>query len=558
MYIIFKIQYKMLKFKHIHNSLYNNKIFFREEKVIFMGLENGCENSAENTDKKSPYPELSEEEKKLSLEFKEKKELQKQLKFLTDVLFDILVDFQLSKELTIEDFPNADINSPEDIAYIDLYNLKRNKIVEQIEELNRDLKKSNDKNLEFQEKTEELRYKIENLTETIRELLLKKFRLGAEIEDLRETIHTLENALGKHHITGLPSQRILEDTLTDRLENIEDKKPVKLCYMDLTDFKNVNTVIHYNNADKVLKIYGEALQEALQNLKFTDKNKKIIPYHTHGDEFALILENISNDEIVEYARAVEEIAQEKIQKLLIDLKKERDEKNKLMFPNLTEIHTSLSFGVTDLLPKDKVNTLTLRSNRLLDAVKYFKKGDIIIKNPDNTYTIYSGFENSDNGYSKQKTYEEIQELIHLSENKKQEIAENERKRRAEDKQKMEEQTREWKKDFSKYPNIPEILSKSLENNETFDDFSSELKELQRKNAELSKNTENHENIISEVETYLSRKLTASQRDMLPFIYNLPKNNSKSLLIIQKTLQSFDFTTKEVKILMRSGLLGVRE
>jgi len=190
--------------------------------------------------------------------------------------------------------------------------------------------------------------------------------------------------------------------------------------MDLTDFKRVNTVIHYDNADKVLQIYGQALQEAIP--RFTDSSKKITPYHPHGDEYALLFENITSDEIVEYVRKVEEIAQEKIEALTIELQQQKDDKGKLVFPNLQEINTNLSFGVTDFLPKDTVDTVFLRSHRLLDAVKYFKKGDTIIKNPDSTkggYIIYSGFTNSDSnmGHKILKTEEEVDKYITLAENK---------------------------------------------------------------------------------------------------------------------------------------------
>jgi len=74
----------------------------------------------------------------------------------------------------------------------------------------------------------------------------------------------------------------------------------------------------------------------------------------------------------------------------------------------------------NLASEDTVDTVFLRSHRLLGAVKYFKKGDTIIKNPDSAkggYIIYSGFTNSDNRVEVIKTDEEIEEYIDLAENK---------------------------------------------------------------------------------------------------------------------------------------------
>ncbi|HID92218.1 TPA: diguanylate cyclase [Candidatus Peregrinibacteria bacterium] len=543
--------------KKIHHCLNSNKKFFREEKVIFMKLENNSENNSEenmSVEEKEFEDAFSKiygghnlpvEEKKLALKYKENQELQKQNRFFRDLLNDILTDFHFSKELRIEDFSNADPDSTEYKAYkayIDLYNEKRKKTLKEIEILITELKESKSENLVFKKR-------IRELIERIRGLLLEKAITESEKNFTIGKIRKLEDKLGENQLTGLPTERILKE----KLEKIpyDNKKSIKVCYMDLTNFKNVNTVLGYGNADKVLQIYGKALKEAIPI--FEGENKKITPYHPHGDEFALMFENITDKEIVEYARAVEKIAQGEIKNFEKKLQIEKDEDGETVLLDDDEIYTHLSFGVMDFLPSYTVENIISRSNKLLDAVKCFKKGDIIKNNSEKDgCDIYSGFCNSTIGYEKYKTKEEVYMLIKRAREKLKAAEIKAQNRRKEDKQKMKERTQEWKRDYSEYINLPKILKKSLVNNEISDNFSDELKELQRKNAG------DHNNRISIVENYLNRTLTQSQKKIIEIVYKFPQTSLYEIIGKRDFLLNHGFSKKEVKILLRSGLVGVRE
>ncbi|HIQ56642.1 TPA: diguanylate cyclase [Candidatus Gracilibacteria bacterium] len=541
----------------MHHCLNSNKKFFREEKVIFMKLENNSENNSEenmSVEEKEFEDAFSKiygghnlpvEEKKLALKYKENQELQKENRFFIDLLNDILTDFHFSKELRIEDFSNADPDSTEYKAYkayIDLYNEKRKKTLKEIEILITELKESKSENLVFKKR-------IRELIERIRGLLLEKAITESEKNFTIGKIRKLEDKLGENQLTGLPTERILKE----KLEKIpyDNKKSIKVCYMDLTNFKNVNTVLGYGNADKVLQIYGKALKEAIPI--FEGENKKITPYHPHGDEFALMFENITDKEIVEYARAVEKIAQGEIKNFEKKLQIEKDEDGETVLLDDDEIYTHLSFGVMDFLPSYTVENIISHSNKLLDAVKYFKKGDIIKNNSEKDgCDIYSGFCNSTIGYEKYKTKEEVYMLIKRAREKLKAAEIKAQNRRKEDKQKMKERTQEWKRDYSEYINLPEILKESLVNNEISDNFSDELKELQRKNAG------DHNNRISIVENYLNRTLTQSQKKIIKIVYKFPQTSLYEIIGKRDFLLNHGFSKKEVKILLRSGLVGVRE
>lgn len=539
--------------KKMHHCLNSNKKFFREEKVIFMKLENNSEEnmSVEEKEFEDAFSKiygghnLPVEEKKLALKYKENQELQKQNRFFRDLLNDILTDFHFSKELRIEDFSNADPDSTEYKAYkayIDLYNEKRKKTLKEIEILITELKESKSENLVFKKR-------IRELIERIRGLLLEKAITESEKNFTIGKIRKLEDKLGENQLTGLPTERILKE----KLEKIpyDNKKSIKVCYMDLTNFKNVNTVLGYGNADKVLQIYGKALKEAIPI--FEGENKKITPYHPHGDEFALMFENITDKEIVEYARAVEKIAQGEIKNFEKKLQIEKDEDGETVLLDDDEIYTHLSFGVMDFLPSYTVENIISHSNKLLDAVKYFKKGDIIKNNSEKDgCDIYSGFCNSTIGYEKYKTKEEVYMLIKRAREKLKAAEIKAQNRRKEDKQKMKERTQEWKRDYSEYINLPEILKESLVNNEISDNFSDELKELQRKNAG------DHNNRISIVENYLNRTLTQSQKKIIKIVYKFPQTSLYEIIGKRDFLLNHGFSKKEVKILLRSGLVGVRE
>ena len=539
--------------KKMHHCLNSNKKFFREEKVIFMKLENNSEEnmSVEEKEFEDAFSKiygghnLPVEEKKLALKYKENQELQKENRFFRDLLNDILTDFHFSKELRIEDFSNADPDSTEYKAYkayIDLYNEKRKKTLKEIEILITELKESKSENLVFKKR-------IRELIERIRGLLLEKAITESEKNFTIGKIRKLEDKLGENQLTGLPTERILKE----KLEKIpyDNKKSIKVCYMDLTNFKNVNTVLGYGNADKVLQIYGKALKEAIPI--FEGENKKITPYHPHGDEFALMFENITDKEIVEYARAVEKIAQGEIKNFEKKLQIEKDEDGETVLLDDDEIYTHLSFGVMDFLPSYTVENIISHSNKLLDAVKYFKKGDIIKNNSEKDgCDIYSGFCNSTIGYEKYKTKEEVYMLIKRAREKLKAAEIKAQNRRKEDKQKMKERTQEWKRDYSEYINLPEILKESLVNNEISDNFSDELKELQRKNAG------DHNNRISIVENYLNRTLTQSQKKIIKIVYKFPQTSLYEIIGKRDFLLNHGFSKKEVKILLRSGLVGVRE
>lgn len=89
----------------------------------------------------------------------------------------------------------------------------------------------------------------------------------------------------RDHLTGLGNRALLDETLehiSARLKR-DNKQSHIVMLLDLDGFKNVNDRHGHQQGDKVLKLFGNLLQ---QQLRDTDR-----VFRYGGDEFVLILEN---------------------------------------------------------------------------------------------------------------------------------------------------------------------------------------------------------------------------------------------------------------------------
>ncbi len=507
----------------------------------------------ENMYGNSELGDLSAQEKELALEYKKKnEELEKDLSIAKAVLQEDFTPQLKNLGLSLKDIVSIyrffRTNSIKKSFVLDwkLSTLvaENKNLVKLVKELQQIIIQ---KNIEIS-----LLYTEKNYTDILQR------KLKQDLKFLKYFSEQLQNKFGENILTGLPTEQILKENLEQISK--KNRSSIKVCYMDLTSFKNVNTVIHYENADKVLKIYGKALQDSIPN--FLNKNKKIIPYHPHGDEYALVFKNLTENEIVEYTRKVEEIAQSKILKLTKELKEQKDENGKLVFPNLKGIYTNLSFGVTNFLEKDTIEILLLRANKLLDGVKYFQKGNIIfenttIDNNNDDYHIHSGFTNLNKNVKNknvvEKTKKEVEEYINKAEQKQEEVQKKEEDRIRKEKQEKQKDTVLWKKDYSQYKNLPQIIKNSLEEHLISANFSDDLKNLQKQNA-----NKNIKDIIFTVEKYFGRKLTVIQKKIIKIAIKFLHNSLYEMIAKRDFLLKHGFSKKEVKILMRSGLMGITE
>jgi len=89
-------------------------------------------------------------------------------------------------------------------------------------------------------------------------------------------------------LTGLKNHKALKQYLTDNLTELQGNyKPMSLVIIDIDDFKNFNTKVGYNTADKILKKVGELLGN---DKRITDETFR---QFLRGDEF-LVIANETN------------------------------------------------------------------------------------------------------------------------------------------------------------------------------------------------------------------------------------------------------------------------
>jgi diguanylate cyclase (GGDEF)-like protein/PAS domain S-box-containing protein len=122
------------------------------------------------------------------------------------------------------------------------------------------------------------------------------FRVGCIARDItkRKQVEMLLEYMAMHDaLTDLPNRFLFENRLIhaiDRAKREPDKK-LAVMVLDLDHFKEANDVLGHAFGDQLLKVVGQRLQNCLR--------KSDTAARMGGDEFALILESISNTRDIE-------------------------------------------------------------------------------------------------------------------------------------------------------------------------------------------------------------------------------------------------------------------
>lgn len=102
----------------------------------------------------------------------------------------------------------------------------------------------------------------------------------------------LQHLATHDYLTALPNRLVFDDRLLTAISRAErHSKKMALLFLDMNNFKSVNDRLGHQAGDLFLKITGERLQT---HIRESDTAARI-----GGDEFALILEDISDRQAVE-------------------------------------------------------------------------------------------------------------------------------------------------------------------------------------------------------------------------------------------------------------------
>ena len=175
-----------------------------------------------------------------------------------------------------------------------------------------------------------------------RELLLRSMHYS--IERKRYQVQ-LERQANYDALTGLPNRNLLHDRLRQAVQSQRTPRNIAVVFMDLDHFKFVNDSLGHSVGDKLLKAMGERLRAVLREGDTVGR--------VGGDEFVLILNDQSNEEVI--FRAMQRITAKVAEPLTIDGK---------------ELYVTASAGIS-LYPQDGRDVDTLLKNA--DAAMYRAK-----------------------------------------------------------------------------------------------------------------------------------------------------------------------------------------
>jgi diguanylate cyclase (GGDEF)-like protein len=175
-----------------------------------------------------------------------------------------------------------------------------------------------------------------------RELLLRAMHYS--IERKRYQVQ-LEHQANYDALTGLPNRNLLHDRLRQAVYSQRQPRAIAVVFMDLDHFKFVNDSLGHSTGDLLLKAMGERLRTVLREGDTVGR--------VGGDEFVLILNDQSNEEII--YRAMQRISAKVSEPITIDGK---------------ELYVSCSAGIS-IYPQDGRDVDTLLKNA--DAAMYRAK-----------------------------------------------------------------------------------------------------------------------------------------------------------------------------------------
>ena len=175
-----------------------------------------------------------------------------------------------------------------------------------------------------------------------RELLLRAMHYSIERKRYQQQ---LEHQANYDALTGLPNRNLLHDRLRQSVYSQRQPRAIAVVFMDLDHFKYVNDSLGHSTGDLLLKAMGERLRSVLREGDTVGR--------VGGDEFVLILNDQSNEEII--YRAMQRISAKVSEPLTIDGK---------------ELHVTCSAGIS-IYPQDGRDVDTLLKNA--DAAMYRAK-----------------------------------------------------------------------------------------------------------------------------------------------------------------------------------------
>ncbi|WP_246277118.1 GGDEF domain-containing phosphodiesterase [Neobacillus endophyticus] len=123
--------------------------------------------------------------------------------------------------------------------------------------------------------------------------------LQSFVSDLTESKQLIEYQAFHDPLTGLLNRRYFQEKLSPIIEHAnQTREPLSVLFIDMDRFKEINDSFGHNKGDQILKIIADRIKLCLP-----DEDRHIIS-RQGGDEFTILLVNVSKEEAIIAAEAV--------------------------------------------------------------------------------------------------------------------------------------------------------------------------------------------------------------------------------------------------------------
>ncbi|WP_419421582.1 GGDEF domain-containing protein (plasmid) [Legionella sp. D16C41] len=132
------------------------------------------------------------------------------------------------------------------------------------------------------------------------------------MDDLTSRFEALEHRVKHDGLTGCNTRDHLFDVLNTRFQAMKkSNKVLVILFIDMDNFKLVNDCYGHDAGDVVLKNFGQLLKQLLR------KDDIVVRYG--GDEFIILMENVSIDKACDIAKDIIHLTQQGLSKELITI-----------------------------------------------------------------------------------------------------------------------------------------------------------------------------------------------------------------------------------------------
>jgi diguanylate cyclase (GGDEF)-like protein len=148
---------------------------------------------------------------------------------------------------------------------------------------------------------------INKLVERVREshrhghVTLEPMHTNDEVAELNNAylalLSDVDHLASYDALTGLANRRTFQQVLERQIHNAGEH-PAALLYIDLDNFKRVNDYYGHATGDRLLQLFAECIQQLIRPTDIAGSIGTETPARLAGDEFALLLSEVSDPEVV--------------------------------------------------------------------------------------------------------------------------------------------------------------------------------------------------------------------------------------------------------------------